>query len=302
MLTAPPGWTLAFDVRDLRPGLPTLYWMTKTTPYGRYNAATRLAFYQRHAATISQHRAMIALDGFSDGIPADQRQLIWLIVRPLSSCSALTLQVEDAAGIDTDLARLLHGSGMPFVYFSLGPTRSYGNAQQVRPPLCIADASERVVHDRARAQPRDRWCLRPRPSDLNRRRRRDTRATVGPGLEGAQSCSSASTDVVRSSASASGASATWSARRPEPAPLLTRADGSNWSGNGTFEGPIWSNSGDKIVEWTTGDNRRSAPDPSSCDLTPRSLSRRLQLLRSCVLHSNADRSDGQSTRQSSTAI
>ena len=145
MLNAEPVETLAFNVSSLTPRAPTLYFMTskalrraacradrpETFPSGKLTHETRGAYFSRHVDTIKRHRKLVEANGFADGTPASERQLLWVIVRILEFIQ-LTPKIEDAHVIDQNVVRLLQDSGVSFFYFALGPTHHYGNAQIVR--------------------------------------------------------------------------------------------------------------------------------------------------------------------------
>ncbi|CAD6583232.1 MAG: Beta-1,3-glucuronyltransferase 2 (Glucuronosyltransferase S) [Cyphobasidiales sp. Tagirdzhanova-0007] len=85
--------------------------------YGRLgDIPTRLRYFKRHADTISQFLRHVKNEGYRDGAMYTDRQLIWLIA-------------EDGDAIDPATLKLLRDTGLPFIYFAHGPTRSYGLAQ-----------------------------------------------------------------------------------------------------------------------------------------------------------------------------
>jgi hypothetical protein len=96
------SWSLA----GLELGKPTIYLTTATSPNGNAKAL-RPQYFQRHGKTISSW--------------ISQRRPGWQVVWVVA---------EDEERIDQRIAQKLRNSGVPYVYFAYGLTRSYGNAQK----------------------------------------------------------------------------------------------------------------------------------------------------------------------------
>ena len=117
LLKASPKRTMAWDVAGLVPLKPTVFAFTKTAMVGgKLTPEMRRAYFDRHVQTILRHRENVERQGYSDGAPASSRQVVWIIV-------------EDNDRLDPNIVSLMRDSGVNFIYFAYGPTRSWGNAQ-----------------------------------------------------------------------------------------------------------------------------------------------------------------------------
>lgn len=78
-LTA-PDQLLSYSFVGLQLDRPTAYLYTRTRGGEPYSAA-QLAYFQAHHDTIKQHMVNVERDGYTDGSKADERQLLYIIVR-----------------------------------------------------------------------------------------------------------------------------------------------------------------------------------------------------------------------------
>lgn len=102
-----PESLFAWNLQRLDPAKPTLYLFTKTSPDCSKTGIERVAYLKRHADTIARHRANVTTRGFFDGVKAEERQTIWIVV-------------EDAELIHEGVADMLAAQDQPFIYFAFG--------------------------------------------------------------------------------------------------------------------------------------------------------------------------------------
>ncbi|KAA1132874.1 Beta-1,3-glucuronyltransferase 2 (Glucuronosyltransferase S) [Puccinia graminis f. sp. tritici] len=111
---------IQWSLELLKPGRPTAYLYTKTSWAGR-TKHLRYAYFKRHIQTIRTHLELMKTRAWPEG-PGHQRwgqerQLIWIVI-------------EDGEKLANDVAQELAASGLPYIYFTYGPTHHFGNAQQ----------------------------------------------------------------------------------------------------------------------------------------------------------------------------
>lgn len=118
-----PSSVMTWDLSRLDANKPTAYMFTKTAPVSKV-ADRRPGYMERHVKTIHAFNEKLqnsTEDGgweskYEDGTPADARQVLWIIV-------------EDNGRIDDYVAATLAEGNINYIYFALGPTRNFGNAQ-----------------------------------------------------------------------------------------------------------------------------------------------------------------------------
>jgi hypothetical protein len=112
-----PDALIAFNFEGLQLDRPTSYIYTRTGSGGKLaDWKERERYMARQAITMSEFMDLVEKEGYADGTKADARQLLWLVV-------------EDASQMEGRLELLLRKTGIPFIYFSHGPTRHFGKAQ-----------------------------------------------------------------------------------------------------------------------------------------------------------------------------
>ncbi|PLW12372.1 hypothetical protein PCANC_20169 [Puccinia coronata f. sp. avenae] len=126
---------IQWNMEGLEPGVPTAYLYTKTSWAGR-TKHLRYAYFKRHILTIRTHIALMKERAWpeGEGHPAwgQKRQLVWIVV-------------EDGEALANDVAQELAISGLPYIYFTYGPTHHFGNAQQNAAYALIHRLSDPVV-------------------------------------------------------------------------------------------------------------------------------------------------------------
>ncbi|KAI1621170.1 nucleotide-diphospho-sugar transferase [Exophiala viscosa] len=115
------SWSLA----GLDVGKPTIYMTTVTSPNGKAGPV-RPQYFRRHGRTIrswmvqQEERLLQSKDEWeSKKLEGDTRdwQVVWVIA-------------EDETELDPAVIRTLQRTGVPYVYFAYGRTKSWGNAQK----------------------------------------------------------------------------------------------------------------------------------------------------------------------------
>lgn len=95
-----PDSLISFNFTGLALDKPTQYVYTRTGSGGRLKTwADRKPYMQRHVDMLHGHTDLVSVEGYEGGIPAEARQLVWIIV-------------EDAVKIEPGLEKLLHASGI----------------------------------------------------------------------------------------------------------------------------------------------------------------------------------------------
>lgn len=111
---------IQWNMEGLEAGVPTAYLYTKTSWAGR-TKHLRYAYFKRHILTIRTHIALMKKRAWPEGEGhppwGQKRQLVWIVV-------------EDGEALANDVAQELSSSGLPYIYFTYGPTHHFGNAQQ----------------------------------------------------------------------------------------------------------------------------------------------------------------------------
>lgn len=93
-----PDTLFSFSFKRLKLHLPTAYAFTRTSRHGRLGAPEkRIRYLTRHAETIKEYYKLVETEGYLDGVPANDRQLLWLII-------------EDDDHINPEIARWLINS------------------------------------------------------------------------------------------------------------------------------------------------------------------------------------------------
>ena len=98
---------MSWSLSGLDLGRPTIYLTTATSPGGKI-AAHRPQYLRRSGRAIRSYLAQQT---------ERQWQVVWIVV-------------DDEYDIDPVVASTLRRTGVPYIYFAYGPTRSYGNAQK----------------------------------------------------------------------------------------------------------------------------------------------------------------------------
>lgn len=79
--TSCPDTLYSFSFNGLKLHLPTAYAFTRTSRHGRLGAPEkRIRYLTRHADTIKEFYQLVGKEGYHDGVPAKDRQLLWLII------------------------------------------------------------------------------------------------------------------------------------------------------------------------------------------------------------------------------
>ena len=95
-----PDSLISFNFTGLVLDRPTQYVYTRTGPAGRLKTwAQREPYMQRHVDTLHKFQELVEAEGYEHGVPADARQLMWVLV-------------EDDSGTEPGLERLLRDSGI----------------------------------------------------------------------------------------------------------------------------------------------------------------------------------------------
>lgn len=104
-----PDALIRYDFRDLQQGKPTLYMYTRTGDGGRLKAnERRMTYFRKHIETIRSYDDLIAREGFRDGLKAQDRQLLWILI-------------EDGDRINETLDELMRVSGIREIRFPTLP-------------------------------------------------------------------------------------------------------------------------------------------------------------------------------------
>lgn len=110
------SWSLA----RLSVGMPTIYMTTVTSPNGKAGS-TRPQYFRRHGRAIrswmAQQEHRILQSKTEWGPKAAEWQVVWVVA-------------EDETELDPLVLRTLQRTGVPFIYFAYGRTKSWGNAQK----------------------------------------------------------------------------------------------------------------------------------------------------------------------------
>ena len=112
---------MAWSLGSLKPGKPTIYLTTATSPNSKAGAI-RPQYFRRHGRAI---RTWMKHQETTMGQENSGWQVVWILA-------------EDEVDIDPQILRTLRRTGVPFVYFAYGLTKSWGNAQK--------NAAMQVVH------------------------------------------------------------------------------------------------------------------------------------------------------------
>ncbi|KAH9460518.1 hypothetical protein MJO29_004524 [Puccinia striiformis f. sp. tritici] len=111
---------IQWSLELMEPGIPTAYIFTKTSWAGK-TKHLRYAYFKRHIQTIKTHIELMKHRPWPEGEGhqrwGQKRQLIWIVI-------------EDGEKLSNDVAQELSASGIPYIYFTYGPTHHFGNAQQ----------------------------------------------------------------------------------------------------------------------------------------------------------------------------
>lgn len=76
-----PDTLFSFSFKALKLHLPTAYAFTRTSRHGRLGAPEkRIRYLSRHAGTIKEFYELVRKEGYHDGVPAKDRQMLWLII------------------------------------------------------------------------------------------------------------------------------------------------------------------------------------------------------------------------------
>lgn len=103
------------NLKSLRPGLPTQFVITKTGPRSKISKK-RPEYFDRLTRAMRENLDAVKKNGYRDGTPAEERQMLWIIA-------------EDNDVIDPDVLQVFKHHDIPFVYFSYGPVNHWGKAQ-----------------------------------------------------------------------------------------------------------------------------------------------------------------------------
>ncbi|KAF2220361.1 hypothetical protein BDZ85DRAFT_204567 [Elsinoe ampelina] len=111
---------MAWSLFGLDTGRPTIYLTTATTPEGK-SAEFRPQYFRRHGRAIrswmsQQEKRMLDVNSEEQHDVRDW-QVVWIIA-------------EDDVEIDPLILRTLQRTGVSFIYFAYGKTKSWGNAQK----------------------------------------------------------------------------------------------------------------------------------------------------------------------------
>lgn len=112
---AAPDVLLSYNFDGLSLDLPTAYIYTRTGGK-KLDGERRLAFFGMHHDTIRAFFDKVEREGYHDGAQAQDRQLLYIIVR-------------DESQIDPELDAFFRKAGIPYLYFAIGPTKDHGIAQ-----------------------------------------------------------------------------------------------------------------------------------------------------------------------------
>lgn len=118
-----PSAVMAWDLSKIDLGKPTSYMFTKTAPVSKV-ASLRAQYLERHVKTMHLFDEKMANSAdaggwaghYEDGADAASRQTLWILA-------------EDNNVIDQNVAAMLAEGDVNYIYFALGPTRNFGNAQ-----------------------------------------------------------------------------------------------------------------------------------------------------------------------------
>ena len=104
-----PDKMFSYNLEGMNASTPTLYMFTRSGMGGRIGPI-RGKYFDRHAEAVHEYQSLVEEHGHRDGTPANQRQLIWLII-------------DDDNKLDDDLRERLQSSGINHLYLAHGPTR-----------------------------------------------------------------------------------------------------------------------------------------------------------------------------------
>ncbi|KAF4548486.1 Hypothetical protein D9617_27g044530 [Elsinoe fawcettii] len=111
---------MAWSLSTLELGKPTIYLTTATSPDGKSNPF-RPQYLRRHGRAIrswmAQQEQRVLKAKTEAGSDIRDWQVVWIIA-------------EDDTEIDPTVLRTLHRTGVGFIYFAYGKTKSWGNAQK----------------------------------------------------------------------------------------------------------------------------------------------------------------------------
>lgn len=95
-----PDSLISFNFTGLALDKPTQYLYTRTGPAGRLKTwEQRRPYMDRQVNTLHDFQKLVQADGYEGGVPADARQLMWIVV-------------EDDVSMEPGLERLLRESGI----------------------------------------------------------------------------------------------------------------------------------------------------------------------------------------------